>query len=188
MTGDESRFERWRLALTAVTAFSGLAATFVAEKSKSSTGQMVGLLVSVVLLAAFVILTAQDVYSTRRQRAETPEEALQRRLKAANRALRQSAGSLEYAVGVITDLQQELSVRQQALEELNAKLADGEKLAQINAEATEALNRLVEANMNRSEKRIGRLAWAQGGLYAVFGAAVAVLATGYADRIVHWFK
>lgn len=79
-----------------------------------------------------------------------------------------------------------MAARQKALAELNEQVRRGDELASVSAEATAALDAMIERRMARTERRIGRLAWWQGAVWALFGALVAVLATIYAERLSHY--
>lgn len=101
-------------------------------------------------------------------------------------ALQTSAAKLSDATELLTVLQQEMAARQKALAELNEQVRRGDELASVSAEATAALDAMIERRMARTERRIGRLAWWQGAVWALFGALVAVLATIYAERLSHY--
>lgn len=123
-----------------------------------------------------------------KEREETLEGSLTGRIDRIRDSLKASTDYLADAMKLIATLQQEIAARQNALEELTKQIQRGERLATIGAEATKALDEMMTENQMRSEKRIGRLAWWQGVLFALFGAAVAVIVAGLAGHIESWFR
>ena len=123
------------------------------------------------------------VYLRRRPDKEPdPDDRWRRRVEEITEALKRSTGNLGEASALLIDLQQELAGRARALEELQKEITEHERLTQISGEASKALDELIEARMREQERRIVRVAWGQGIVFAVFGAAVAVAIVVFS----HW--
>ncbi|MDJ0344464.1 hypothetical protein QMK19_20850 [Streptomyces sp. H10-C2] len=97
---------------------------------------------------------------------ETQEPPLERRVVNLNAALNASSAHLTNAAKLISEMQQEIAARQQALEELNHKVAANEQLATVSADATAALDAMIESKMARQERRMSRVAWGHGAVFA----------------------
>lgn len=122
-----------------------------------------------------VILTAIFVVRSRRSsELRDPDEPLRQRVKYVSDALASSARNLGLATRLMADLQTELSSRAVALEILRQEISDNEELARVTSQASAAIDRLVESRNKEQERRIRRVGWRQGLVYALFGAAVAV--------------
>jgi hypothetical protein len=122
-----------------------------------------------------VILAAIIVQRTRRSSLlADPDEPLRQRVKYVSDALASSARHLDLATRLIGNLQTELSARAVALESLRQEISDNEELARVTSQAAAAIDRLVESRNKEQERRMRRVGWRQGLVYAIFGAAVAV--------------
>lgn len=111
---------------------------------------------------------------------QDPDEQMRRRVDELSNALTSSGQSLADAASLLGDLQKEMTGRMKALEELRHQIAMNEELSKVSAEATKALNEIIEARMGQQERRITKIAWVQGTLFAVFGASVAILVVVFA--------
>lgn len=121
-----------------------------------------------------VIVTAIVLVRSRRSELPDPDEPLKQRVKYVSDVLTRSTRNLNLATRLMADLQTELSSRAVALESLRQEINDNEELAKVTREASAAIDRLVESRLKEQERRMQRVGWRQGLVYAFFGAAVAV--------------
>jgi hypothetical protein len=134
---------------------------------------------------ALAAATAAVVDVLRKQPAgkrPEPDDRIRRRVEEISTALKQSAGNLGEASVLLTELQEELTGRVIALERLRQEIAEHERLAEISSEASKALDQVIDARMREQARRIARVAWGQGLVFAIFGAAVAVAVVVFS----HW--
>lgn len=132
-------------------------------------------IIASVLALAGVILIAIVVRRARRSpELPDPDAPLRQRIEKISRALTSSARSLGLAASLIADLQTELSSRAEALEALRQEISDNEELAKVTAQESQAIDRLVDARLKEQERRMRRVGWRQGLVYAIFGAVIAV--------------
>jgi chromosome segregation ATPase len=103
------------------------------------------------------------------------DDRIRQRVAELSAALTASGRNLTDAAAMLGDLQTEMTARMTALEELRRQIAANEELRKVSAAATEALDEIIEARMRQQERRITKLSWLQGALFAVFGASVAIL-------------
>jgi len=103
-----------------------------------------------------------------------PDGKMRHRVDVISFALRRSAASLSEASVLIAELQEELTGRVAALDDLRQEIKEHQELAKISGEATKALDQAMAARLREQERRIARVAWKQGAIFAVFGAAIAI--------------
>ena len=103
-----------------------------------------------------------------------PTEQMKMRINTISTELTASAKSLREASGLLDDLQEELNGRLAALEELRQKNEQYGELAKINIGGVKALNEYIETRLREQGRDITRVAWKQGAVYAIIGAAVTV--------------
>lgn len=132
------------------------------------------ILVGALAITAVIATAIAIVRSRRPSELPDPDEPLRQRVKYVSEALTSSVMNLDLATRLMSDLQTELSSREAALVSLRQDITDNEELARVTAEASAALDRLVESRLKEQERRIRRVGWRQGLVYALFGAAVAV--------------
>jgi hypothetical protein len=103
-----------------------------------------------------------------------PDDQMRRRVEVISAALTQSARSLGEASTLLSELQEELAGRVRALGKLREEISGHERLAEISGEASKALDEAIDARMREQARRIARVAWGQGVVFAILGAVVAV--------------
>jgi len=131
---------------------------------------------------ATVVLYLMMVWIVLRDERYDQYDPMRRRAKEISTALTRSAGSLSEATVLLTELKEELTGRMKALELLRQQIDENEHLAEISSESAKAMDQVIVARIREQERRIRIVAWRQGIVFAVFGAAVAVAAVIFG----HW--
>jgi septal ring factor EnvC (AmiA/AmiB activator) len=149
-------------------------------------------IVRAVMLIAVCFVASYGAYTEWRQdvldlQADHPNE-LQQRIDELRRRLDRARKYLGGVTDILQEVEAEIDARETALAGLDERLKRGEDLATVSEEATAALRAVLAENAERTERRIGRLAWWQGAVYALFGAAVALAINAYAEPLAHLFK
>lgn len=131
--------------------------------------------------AAVLIIWRLIEWKSSQERPD-PDSGMRHRVDDISAALKRSVVSLGQASSLLVDLQEELAGRAKALEKLRQEVTEHQKLADISGEASKALDTLIDARMREHDQRIARVAWGQGVVFAVLGAAVAVAVVAFS----HW--
>jgi hypothetical protein len=112
-----------------------------------------------------------------------PDEQMRERVAELSDALTSSGQNLSDAAAMLGELQQEMTARMKALEELRRQIAMNEELKNVSAAAAEALDKIIEARMRQQERHITKISWLQGALFSIFGASVAILVVIFSHYI-----